>query len=264
VRGTLRLALHVLCCVPLGGRRPKLPRSVLLALGVYRIVTAYHTHRLDELFDEPTAKAACDAVAAPQPAGLLSKVRRPTGVPHAVELRHAGGFNSCSSAGSQSRPRRCDGGCTRWGGVERAQLSPATTTAAGRELARIRHTLETLGNGRWCCLPTNSTFTCCPRSAISGCQSATVQLVTPGQIRTLLAGPGAATGRLIIARACARPTPVPGVAGPPGWAVPKAQFTKVWVVVDNYGIHKAKAVGSGWRRIPARVLFLRLLPKPIH
>ena len=75
------LALHVLLLCA-AGRTPTEIATVLFCSrsSVYRIVTAYHTHRLDELFDEPTAKAAWLTPSLRRSLlALLSQVPWPTG-----------------------------------------------------------------------------------------------------------------------------------------------------------------------------------------
>jgi hypothetical protein len=114
------------------------------------------------------------------------------------------------------------------------------------KLARIRHTLETLENRAIMLFADELDIHLLPKVGYQWMpRGETVKLVTPGQNQKhYLAGAlELKTGRIVHCTAC-RKTNVLFRALLDGLErrYPKARFDKVYVVVDNYGIHKAKAV----------------------
>jgi hypothetical protein len=93
-------------------------------------------------------------------------------------------------------------------------------------------------------------------------QGETLKLITPGQNQKYyLAGAlEPKTGRIIH---CMGPRKTNALfralLDRLEWLYPQAQFAKVYLVVDNYGIHKAKAV-ERWLAAPPRFEFLFLPP----
>jgi hypothetical protein len=129
------------------------------------------------------------------------------------------------------------------------------------KLARIRHTLQTLGKRAMVLFADELDIHLLPQVGSQWLpQSETVQLVTPGQNQkpSLAGALEPKTGRRVHCVGI-RKTNALGRAllDRLAWRYPKAQFAKVSVVVDNYGIHTAKAV-ERWLAAHPRcaVLFL--------
>ena len=259
------LALHVLLLCA-AGRTPTEIATVLFCSrsSVYRIVTAYHTHRLDELFDEPTAQAAWLTPSLRRSLlAMLSKVPSAYGW---CRTRW-----SCATLAAQLTLQRgivvSASTMRRWvhalGWVwKRAQLVARDDDPQRVEkLARIRHTLETLGKRAVVLFADELDIHLLPKVGYQWMpKGATVKLVTPGQNQKhYLAGAlEPRTGRLIH---CTSPRKTNALfralLDRLEWLYPQEQFTKVWVVVDNYGIHKAKAVEQWLAAHPRfEVLFL--------
>src|SRR5262245_5549349 len=116
------------------------------------------------------------------------------------------------------------------------------------KLARIRHTLETLGKREVVVFADELDIHLLPKVGYQWMpRGETVKLVTPGQNQKhYLAGAlELKTGRIVHCGG-ARKTNVlfRGLLDGLEKQYPKARFDKVYVVVDNYGIHKAKAVAQ--------------------
>jgi putative transposase len=114
------------------------------------------------------------------------------------------------------------------------------------KLARIRHVLETLGKRAVVLFADELDIHLLPKVGYQGMpKSETVKLVTPGQNQKhYLAGAlEPQSGRLVY---CMSPRKTNALfralLDQLEGRYPPARFTKVYVVVDNYGIHKAKAV----------------------
>ena len=262
--GTL-LAVHVLLLCA-AGRTPTEIATVLFCSrsSVYRIVNAYHAQRLAALCDPPPAKAA----------GLSPSLRRSllallSKVPSAYGWCRTRW--SCATLAAQLTLQRgivvSASTMRRWvhalGWVwKRAQLVARDDDPQRVEkLARIRHTLETLGKRAVVLFADELDIHLLPKVGYQWMpKGATVKLVTPGQNQKhYLAGAlEPRTGRLL---QCTSPRKTNALfralLDHLEWLYPQAQFTKVWVVVDNYGIHKAKAVEQWLAAHPRfEVLFL--------
>jgi len=259
------LALHVLLLCA-AGRTPTEIATVLFCSrsSVYRIVTAYCAQRLDALRDEPTAKGSWLTPSLRRSLlALLSKVPSAYGW---CRTRW-----SCATLAAQLTLQRgivvSASTMRRWlhalGWVwKRAQLVARDDDPQRVEkLARIRHTLETLGKRAVVLFADELDIHLLPKVGYQWMpKGATVQLVTPGQNQKhYLAGAlEPRTGRLI---QCTSPRKTNALfralLDRLEWLYPRAKFTKVFVVVDNYGIHKAKAVEQWLAAHPRfEVLFL--------
>ena len=114
------------------------------------------------------------------------------------------------------------------------------------KLARIRHTLEALGKRAVLLFADELDIHLLPKVGYQWTLRGTrVQLVTPGQNQKhyLAEARELKTGRIVYCTS-SRKTNVlfRTLLDRLEWLYPPAQFAKVYVVVDNYGIHKAKAV----------------------
>jgi transposase len=216
---------------------------------VYRIVTAYREHARDEWFD--TAPAQVSWLAPSPRRSLLALLKK---VPSAYGWRRTRG--SCATLAAQLKSQRgIEGsastlrrGLHREGWVwKRAQLV-ARDDAPERieKLARIRHIHATPGKREVLLFAAELDRHLLPKVGYQWMpQGATVKLGTPGQNQQhsragALEPP---TGRL-----------VHGLGSPKTNVLfralldrlaehfTKARFAKVYVVVDNYGLHQAKAV----------------------
>jgi putative transposase len=244
------LALHVLLLCA-AGRTPTEIATFLFCSrsSVYRIVKAYKAHPLDTLVAHPAPKAVwlspslCRSLMA-----LLKKLPSAYGwcrtrwscATLAVQLQMQRGVEVSSST------------MRRWlhrlGWVwKRAQLVARNDDPEWSEkLARIRHTLATLEKRAVVLFADELDLHLLPKVGYQWMpQGTTVKLRTPGQNQKhYLAGAlELKTGRMVHC-----------VGGRKTNALfralldclerwyPKARFDKVYVVVDNYVIHKAKAV----------------------
>src|SRR3989441_142969 len=259
------LALHVLLLCA-AGRTPTEIATVLFCSrsSVYRIVNAYPAHFLDDPFDNPTTKAL-----------WLSPSLRRSLVALLKKVPSAYGWCrtrwSCATLAAQLQLQRgiavSASTMRRWvhalGWVwKRAQLVARDDDPQRVEkLARIRHTLETLGKRAVVLFADELDIHLLPKVGYQWMpKGATVKLVTPGQNQKhYLAGAlEPRTGRLLH---CTSPRKTNALfralLDRLEWLYPPTQFTKVFVVVDNYGIHKAKAVEQWLAAHPRfEVLFL--------
>ncbi len=262
------LALHVLLLCA-AGRTPTEVSAVLFCSrsSVYRIVNAYNAQELADLFGDPTAPAA-------KTAGLPPSLRRSL---VALLKKAPAAYGWCRTRGScaplvaqltlqrgivvASSPRR------RWlhalGWVwKRAQLIARDDDLQRVEkLARIRHTLQTLGKRAVVLFADELDIHLLPKVGYQWMpQGETVKLVTPGQNQKhYLAGAlDPKTGRL---GHCTSPRKTNALfralLDRLAWRYPQAKFAKIYVVVDNYGIHKAKAV-ERWLAVHSRFEWLFL------
>ncbi len=247
------LAVHVvLLCA--AGRTPTEISAFLFCSrsSVYRIVNAYTAHRLDALFADPTAASARTSWLTPSlRRSLLALLRK---VPAAYGWCRTRW--SCATLAAQLTLQRgiavSASTLRRWlhalGWVwKRAQLVARDDDPERvAKLARIRHTRETLGKRAVVLFADELDIHLLPKVGYQWMpQGETVKLVTPGQNQKhYLAGALAPkTGRLVH---CTSPRKTNvlfrALLDRLDWLYPKAKFAKVYVVVDNYGIHKAKAV----------------------
>jgi len=129
------------------------------------------------------------------------------------------------------------------------------------KLARIRHVLQTLGKRAVVLFADELDIHLLPKVGYQWMpQGETVKLVTPGQKQKhYLAGAlDPKTGRIVH---CTSPRKTNvlfrALLDSLEWRYPKAKFARVYVVVDNYGIHKAQAVEQWLAAHPRfEVLFL--------
>ena len=244
------LALHVLLLCT-AGRTPTEIATFLFCSrsSVYRIVRAYPAQRLKELCARPPARAAW--VSPSLRRSLVAMLRK---VPSAYGWCRTRW--SCATLATQLTLQRgivvSASTMRRWlhalGWVwKRAQLV-ARDDDPDRvaKLARIRHTLETLRKRAVVVFADELDIHLLPKVGYQWMpQGETVKLVTPGQNQKYyLAGAlEPKTGRIVH---CVGPHKTNALfralLDHLEWLYPKAQFAKVYVVVDNYGIHKAKAV----------------------
>jgi transposase len=244
------LALHVLLLCA-AGRTPTEIATVLFCSrsSVDRIVSGYQAHALDSLIDNPAPEAVwlspslCRSLLA-----LLKKVPSAYGwcrtrwscATLAVQLQFQRGLVVSAST------------LRRWlhklGWVwKRAQLVARDDDPERiAKLARIRHTHEILGKRAVLLFADELDIHLLPKVGYQWMpQGAAVPLVTPGQNQKhYLAGALEVKSGRMVHCVGVRKTNVLFRALLDGLArrYPKARFDKVYVVVDNYGIHKAKAV----------------------
>lgn len=244
------LAFHVLLLCT-AGRTPTEIATCLFCSrsSVYRIVQAYQAHLLDELFAPAPARGS-----------WLSPSLRRSLVALLKKVPSAYGWCrtrwSCATLVAQLKIQRgievSASTLRRWlhreGWVwKRAQLVARDDDPERVEkLARIRHTHETLGKREVLLFADELDIHLLPKVGYQWMpKGATVKLVTPGQNQKhYLAGAlEPKTGRLVHCTAF-RKTNVLFRALLDGLErrYPTARFDTVYVVVDNYGIHKAKAV----------------------
>jgi len=126
------------------------------------------------------------------------------------------------------------------------------------KLARIRYTLETLGKRAVLLFADELDIHLLPKVGYQWMlRGETVKIVTPGQNQKhYLAGAlEPQSGRLVH---CTSPRKTNALfralLDHLEWLYPPAQFTTIYVVVDNYGIHKAKAVARWLATHPRFVL----------
>jgi transposase len=259
------LALHVLLLCA-AGRTPTEIAAFLFCsrTSVYRIVNAYQTQWRTARCDQPL----------PPLGGLTPSVRRSLG---ALLKRVPAVYGwcrtrwSCATLAAQLHLQRgivvSASTMRRWlptlGWVwKRAQLVARDDDPQRVEkLARIRYVLETLGKRAVVLFADELDIHLLPKVGYQWMlQGTTVKLVTPGQNQKhYLAGAlEPKSGRLVYCTGSRKTnvlfrTLLDRVEG----LYPPAQFAKVYVVADNYGIHKAKAV-ERWLATHPRfeVLFL--------
>jgi transposase len=216
---------------------------------VYRIVHAYHTQWRDARYEQPLRPRG----------GLTPSVRRSL---LALLTKAPALYGwcrtrwSCATLTAQLTLQRglvvSASTMRRWvhtlGWVwKRAQLIARDDDPQRVEkLARIRHTLETLGNRAVLLFADELDIHLLPKVGYQWMpKSETVKLVTPGQNqKSYLAGAlEPKSGQLVY---CTSPRKTNALfralLDRLEWLYPPTRFTKVYVVVDNYGIHKAKAV----------------------
>ena len=263
-RGGL-LALHVLLLCA-AGRTPTEIATFLFCsrTSVYRIVNAYHTSVLDARCDQPL----------PPGGGLTPSVRRSLlallkQVPSVYGWCRTRG--SCATLATQLQFQRglvvSASTLRRWlhalGWVwKRAQLVARDDDPLRVEkLARSRYTLETLRKRAVLLFADELDIHLLPKVGYQWMlQGTTVKLVTPGQNQKhYLAGAlELKSGRLVHCTSTRKTNALfRALLDRLEWLYPSAQFTTVYVVVDTYGIHKAKAV-ERWLAAPPRfeLLFL--------
>ena len=244
------LAVHVLLLCA-AGRTPTEIAAFLFCsrTSVYRSVTAYQTHLLAARFDQPL----------PQAAWLSPSVRRSL---QALLKKMPSVYGwcrtrwSCATLAAQLTLQRgiavSASTMRRWlhalGWVwKRAQLVARDDDPQRIEkLARIRYTLETLGKRAVVLFADELDIHLLPKVGYQWMpKGETVKLVTPGQNhKYYLAGAlEPATGRIVHCTSTRKTNGLfRALLDQLDWRYPQAQFTKVSVVVDNYGIHKAQAV----------------------
>jgi len=248
-RGCL-LTLHVLLLCA-AGRTPTEIATFLFCsrTSVYRIVNAYHPQWRDARCDQPL----------PPVGGLTPSVRRSL---LALLKRAPAIYGWCRtrwSCATLAAQLQCQRGLVvsastlrRWlhalGWVwKRAQLVARDDDPQRVEkLARLRAVLETRGKRAVVRFADELDIHLLPKVGYQGMpRGTTVKLVTPGQNQKhFLAGAlELRTGRLVY---CTSPRKTNALfralLDQLEGLYPPARFTKVYVVVDNYGIHKAKAV----------------------
>ena len=244
------LALHVLLLCA-AGRRPAEIATFLFCSrsSVYRIVHAYHAQRLEELCATPPTTAAW--VSPSLRRSLVAMLRK---VPSAYGWCRTRW--SCATLAAQLTLQRgivvSASTMRRWlhalGWVwKRAQLVARDDDPERvAKLARIRHTLETLRKRAIVLFADELDIHLLPKVGYQWMpQGATVKLVTPGQNQKhYLAGALEPQSGQIVYCTGTRKTNVlfRGLLDRLDWGYPQAQFAKIYVVVDNYGIHKAKVV----------------------
>jgi putative transposase len=260
------LTLHVLLLCA-AGRTPTEISTFLFCSrsSVYRIVNAYHTQRRAALRDPPPAPAA--GVSPSLRRSLLALLRKAPAAYGWCRTRW-----SCAPLAAHLTLRRgvvvSAATLRRWLHAlgwewKRAQLiAREDDPERVAKLARIRHTLETLRKRALVGFADELDLHLLPKVGSQGMpQGETVKIVTPGQNQKhYLAGALEPQAGRIVHRTSPRKTNVLSRAllDRLEWVYPQAQFTKVYVVVDNYGIHKAKAVA---RRLAAHPRFeLLFLP----
>ena len=259
------LTLHVLLLCA-AGRTPTEIATFLFCSrsSVYRIVHAYHAQRLEELGAQLPPQAA--RVSPSLRRSLIAMLRK---VPSAYGWCRTRW--SCATLAAQLALQRgikvSASTMRRWlhamGWVwKRAQLVARDDDPQRVEkLARIRHTLETRGKRAVVVFADELDIHLLPKVGYQWMpRGATVKIVTPGQNQKhYLAGAlEPKTGRLVHCTSTRKTNALfRTLLDRLEWVYPQAQFAQVYVVVDNYGIHKAKAVAR-WLAVHPRfeVLFL--------
>jgi putative transposase len=244
----LRVHILLLCAA---GRTPTEIAAFLFCsrTSVYRIVQAYHAQRRTPSLDPPL----------PLLGGLTRSVRRSL---LALLTKAPAVYGwcrtrwSCATLATQLHLQRglvvSASTLRRWlhavGWVwKRAQVVARDDDPQRVEkLARIRHVLETLGKRAVVLFADELDIHLLPKVGYQWMpKSATVKLVTPGQNQKhSLAGALEPKSGQILHCTSPRKTNAlfRALLDQLEERYPPAQFTKVYVVVDNYGIHKAKAV----------------------
>jgi len=262
------LSLHVLLLCA-AGRTPTEVSTVLFCSrsSVYRIVNSYNAHERDDLFDDLTAVSARSSWLTPSlRRSLLALLKKVPSVYGWCRTRW-----SCATLAAQLQLQRgievSSSTLRRWlhalGWVwKRAQLVARDDDPQRVEkLARIRHTLETLGKRVVVLFADELDIHLLPKVGDQWMpKGETVKLVTPGQNQKhYLAGAlEPTTGRIVH---CVSPRKTNALfrtlLDHLAWLYPQAKVAKVYVGVDNYGIHKAQAV-ERWLAVHSRfeLLFL--------
>jgi transposase len=244
------LTLHVLLLCA-AGRTPTEIATFLFCsrTSVYRIVNAYQAHLLDARVDQPL----------PPVGGFTPSVRRSL---RALLTKGPAVYGwcrtrwSCATLTAQLQLQRGIGVSAstmrRWlhalGWVwKRAQLVARDDDPQRvAKLARIRHVLETLGKRAVLLFADELDIHLLPKVGYQWMpQGATVKLVTPGQNQKhYLAGAlEPKSGRIVYCTSLRKTNALfRTLLDHLEWRYPLAQFATVFVVVDNYGIHKARAV----------------------
>lgn len=244
------LALHVLLLCA-AGRTPTEIATVLFCSrsSVYRIVSAYTAQPLATLVAHPPSKAVW--LSASLGRSLMALLKK---VPSAYGWCRTRW--SCATLAGQLHLQRgivvSASTMRRWlhrlGWVwKRAQLVARDDDPERIEkLARIRYIWETLGKRAIMLFADELDIHLLPKVGYQWMpQGATVKLVTPGQNQKhYLAGAlELKTGRLVHGTGFRKTNVLfRALLDCLEKRYPKARFDKVYVVVDNYGIHKAKAV----------------------
>jgi transposase len=244
------LALHVLLLCA-AGRTPTEIATFLFCsrTSVYRIVHAYHTRLRTARCEQPLSPGG----------GLTPAVRRSLSALLTKAPAVYGWCRtrwSCAALAAQLQLQRgiviSASTMRRWlhalGWVwKRAQLVARDDDPQRVEkLARIRHTWETLEKRAVLLFADELDIHLLPKVGYQWMpKSETVKLMTPGQNhKHYLAGAlECHSGRLVHCTSPRKTNPLfRALLDHLEWRYPHAQFTKVYIVVDNYGIHKAKAV----------------------
>jgi transposase len=256
------LSLHVLLLCA-AGRTPTEVSTVLFCSrsSVYRIVNSYNAHERDDLFDDLTAVSARSSWLTPSlRRSLLALLKKAPSVYGWCRTRW-----SCATLAAQLQLQRgievSSSTMRRWlhalGWVwKRAQLVARDDDPQRVEkLARIRHVLETLGKRTVVLFADELDIHLLPKVGYQWMpQGATVKLVTPGQNQkhSLAGALEPKSGRLVHCTSpCKTNALFRTLLDHLEWRYPQAKFAKVYVVVDNYGIHKAKAVAR-WLAVHSR------------
>jgi transposase len=244
------LTVHVLLLCAAGRTPTEIATSLFCSrTSVYRIVHAYHSQWGNAPLDQPLPPRA--GVTPSVRRSLLALLKRVPAVYGWCRTRW-----SCATLAAQLHLQRgivvSASTMRRWlqalgGGWKRAQLVARDDDPQRIEkLARIRHVLETLGKRAVVLFADELDIHLLPKVGYQWMpKSETVKLVTPGQNQKYYRA-GALeprTGQLVY---CTSPrktnTLFRALLDRLEWRSPPTRFTKVYVVVDNYGIHKAKAV----------------------
>ncbi len=245
------LTLHVLLLCA-AGRTPSEIETFLFCSrsSIYRIVRAYHTQRLDALLaPPPSAKRAWLSLSLRR--SLLAMLKKAPSAYGWCRTRW-----SCATLATQLTLQRgivvSASTMRRWLHVlgwvwKRAQLVARDDDPQRVEkLARIRQTLETLGKRAVVLFADELDIHLLPKVGSQWMpQGETVKLLTPGQNQKhYLAGAlEPKTGRLVHCVGSRKTNMLfRALLDHVEWLYPKTQFATAYVVVDNYGIHKAKAV----------------------
>jgi putative transposase len=247
--GTL-LAVHVLLLCA-AGRTPTEIATFLFCSrsSVYRIVNAYTAHRLKALFEEPPVQAAWLSPSLRR--SLLALLTKVPSVYGWCRTRW-----SCARLVAQLTLQRgivvSSSTMRRWLHVlgwvwKRAQLVARDDDPQRVEkLARSRHTRETLGKRAVVLFADELDIHLLPKVGYQWMpKGETVKIVTPGQNQKhYLAGAlEPKSGRIVYCTSLRKTNALfRALLDHLDWLYPKAKFAKVSVVVDNYGIHKARAV----------------------
>ena len=244
------LALHVLLLCA-AGRTPTEIATFLFCSrsSVYRIVNAYKVQALDRLGHTAAPKAVWLSPSLGR--SLLALLKKVPATYGWCRTRWR-----CATLSAQLQLQRgilvSASTMRRWlhrlGWVwKRAQLVARDDDPERSEkLARIRHTFETLGKRAIMLFADELDIHLLPKVGYQWVpQGVTVKLVTPGQNQKhYLAGAlELETGRIMHCLAFRKTNVLfRALLDRVERRYPKARFDHVYVVVDNYGIHKAKAV----------------------
>jgi transposase len=216
---------------------------------VYRTVNAYQARLLDARFDPSPPQASWLSPSLRR--SLVALLKKVPAVYGWCRTRW-----SCATLAAQLQLQRgivvSSSTMRRWLHAEgwvwkRAQLVARDDDPQRIEkLARIRHVRETLGKRAVVLFADELDIHLLPKVGYQWMpQGETVKLVTPGQNQKhYLAGAlDPKTGRIMHCTSTRKTNLLfRALLDHLEWLYPKAQFAKVYVVVDNYGIHKAKAV----------------------